>query len=120
MSKPKDIDQTWKIKRLKIFLLICQREISGKAYHYFQKSLATKNRLMKAHKSVFDMTEIIAIDFYHLFLRAEQHFLNQDGLKWYSIIDVNLHDRNLAVICFEKASCWDSETNQQNFVLKVR
>ena len=71
---------------------------------------------MKAHESVFDMTEIIVIDFYHLFLSAEQQFTNQDGLKWYSIIDINLHDRNLAVICFEKASCWDSDTNQHYFI----
>ena len=71
---------------------------------------------MKAHESVFDMTEIIVIDFHHLFLSAEQHFTNHDDWKWYSLIDIELHDRNFAVICFEKASCWDRETNQHYFI----
>ena len=62
------------------------------------------------------MTEIIVIDFYNLFLSAEEHFTNQDDWKWYSIIDIDLCDRNFAVICFEKASCWDSETNQHYFI----
>ena len=62
------------------------------------------------------MTETIVIEFYHLFLSAGQHLTNQDEPKWYSIIDIDLYDRNSAVICFETASCWDSETNQHYFI----
>ena len=62
------------------------------------------------------MTEIIVIEFYHLFLTPEQFFVDQDGSKWYSQQAETLHDRNLTVICFEKASCWDSDTNQQYFI----
>ena len=63
------------------------------------------------------MTEIIVIEFYHLFLTPGQNFSpGQDGSKWYSQQAETLHDRNLTVICFEKASCWDSDTNQHYFI----
>ena len=63
------------------------------------------------------MTEIIVIEFYHLFLTPGQNFSpGQDESKWYSQQVETLHDRNLTVICFEKASCWDNDTNQHYFI----
>ena len=69
-------------------------------------------------ESVFDITEIIAIDFTDLFLKPGERFAGQDEWSWYSLIDKDLHDRNFAVICFEKASCWDSET-KRNYYIKL-
>ena len=63
------------------------------------------------------MVEILAVQFTSLNLGPEATFdksFVHDN--WFSLDDKELHFRNFAMICFEKASCWDKDKNQHNFM----
>ena len=63
------------------------------------------------------MVEILAVQFYSLNLESGTTFVNNwEGEGWFSLIDKELHNRNFAMVCFEKSSCWDKDKNQHNFI----
>ena len=63
------------------------------------------------------MIEILAMQFFSLNLEPETSFANNWlGEGWFTLIDAELHDRNVFMVCFEKASCWDQDKNHHNYI----
>lgn len=63
------------------------------------------------------MVEIRAVQFYSLNLEPGINFANNwDGEGWFSLIDKKVHNRNFAMVCFEKSLSWDKDKNQHNFI----
>ena len=63
------------------------------------------------------MVEILAVQFYSLNLEPGASF-DQSVMddSWFSFDDKDFGYTNFAMVCFEKASCWDEEKNQHNFM----
>ena len=59
------------------------------------------------------MVEILAVQFYSLNLQPGASFLDDN---WFSFDYKDLRYTNFAMVCFEKASCWDKDKNQPNFM----
>ena len=63
------------------------------------------------------MVEILAVQFYSLNLEPEASFdKSVVDNNWFSVDDKNLRSTNFAMVCFEKASCWDKDKNQHDFM----
>ena len=63
------------------------------------------------------MVEILAMQFFSLNLEPGTSFANNWlGEGWFTLIDAELHDRNVFMVCFEKASCWDQDKNHHNYI----
>ena len=62
------------------------------------------------------MVEFIAMEFFHLFRTSGQSFTHDEDWGWYTVIDKRLNHTNYPLLCFEKASCWDYERHQHNYI----
>ena len=63
------------------------------------------------------MVEILAVQFYSLNLEPGASFdKSLVDNNWFSFDDKDFRYSNFAMVCFEKASCWDKDKNQHNFM----
>lgn len=63
------------------------------------------------------MVEILAVQFYSLNLEPGASFdKTVVDNNWFSFDDKDFGYTNFTMVCFEKASCWDEEKNQHNFM----
>ena len=69
------------------------------------------------------MVEILAVQFFSLNLELGASFdktvVDNDwdpDNDWFSFDDKDFGYTNFAMVCFEKASCWDEEKKQHNFM----